>query len=146
MMAHRLSPGNADQYVQMVREHGLPLTGLLTSTECFEFSDDQGTIVGFAGLQRAGRDVLLRSLVVLPARQRSGFGLAIVPWIMNFASRNGISRIFALTTTGQAFFHKCGFQNIDRASVPELICGLSEFAESCCSTAYVMKRDLTRVL
>src|SRR5262245_58175944 len=146
MMAHTLSPSNADQYVQLIREHGLPLTELLTSTKCFEFSDDQGTIVGFAGLQRSGMDALLRSLVVLPARQRSGFGSAIVAWVMNVASWNGISRLFALTTTSQAFFHKCGFQTIDRASVPELVCGLSEFAESCCSTAYVMKRDLTRVV
>jgi len=36
MMAH-ISPGNADQYVQMVREYGLPLTGLLTSTESLNF-------------------------------------------------------------------------------------------------------------
>jgi hypothetical protein len=53
-----LSPGNADQYVQMVREYGLPLTGLLTSTECFEFCEDQDAIVGFAGLQRVGMDAL----------------------------------------------------------------------------------------
>jgi N-acetylglutamate synthase-like GNAT family acetyltransferase len=99
MKARTLSPGNADQYVQIVREYGLPLTGLLTSTECFEFCDDQGTIVGFAGLQRAGTDALLRSLVVLSARQRSGFGSAIVAWVMSFASGKGILRLFALTTT-----------------------------------------------
>src|SRR5262249_72157 len=145
MKARTLSPGNADQYVQIVREYGLPLTGLLTSTECLEFCDDQGAIVGFAGLQRAGTDALLRSLVVLPASQRSGFGSAIVAWVMSFASGNGISRLFALTTTNQAFFYKCGFKTIDRAGVPQLICGLTEFSESCCSSAYVMKRDLTRV-
>ena|SRR5262249_29635271 len=143
MKAHTLSPGNADQYVQMVREYGLPLTGLLTSTECFEFCDDQDVIVGFAGLQRVGIDALLRSLVVHPARRRAGFGSAIVKWVMNFASGNGISRLFALTTTSQVFFQKCGFQTIDRASAPQLICGLTEFSESCCSSAFVMKRDLT---
>jgi N-acetylglutamate synthase-like GNAT family acetyltransferase len=62
---------------------------------------------------------------------------------MEFASGNGISRLFALTTTSQVFFHKCGFQTIDLASVPQLICGLTEFSESCCSSAFVMKRDLT---
>jgi GNAT superfamily N-acetyltransferase len=82
MKARTLSPSNADQYVQIVREYGLPLTGLLTSTECLEFCDDQGAIVGFAGLQRAGTDALLRSLVVLPARQRSGFGSDIVAWVI----------------------------------------------------------------
>ena len=146
MKAHTLSPGNADQYVQMVREYGLPLTGLLTSTECFEFCDDQDVIVGFAGLQRVGIDALLRPLVVHPAKRRAGFGSAIVKWVMNFASGNGISRLFALTTTSQVFFQKCGFQTIDRASVPQLICELTEFSESCCSSAYVMKRDLTRVI
>jgi len=106
--------------------------------------DDQDTIVGFAGLQRVGADALLRSLVVFPARQTTGFGSAIVTWIVSFASSNGISRLFALTTTSQPFFRKCGFQTIDRASVPQSICGLTEFSESCCSSAYVMKRDLIR--
>ena len=146
MKASTLSPTNAEHYAQLVREGGLPLTGLLTSTECFEFCDDQDTVVGFAGLQRVGADVLLRSLVVFPARQKAGFGSAIVMWIVSFASSNGISRLFALTTTSQPFFCKCGFQTIDRASVPQSICGLTEFSESCCSSAFVMKRDLTRAV
>src|SRR5262249_31827941 len=92
-----------------------------------------------------GRAILDRaSLVVFPARQTAGFGSAIVTWIVSFASSNGISRLFALTTTSQPFFRKCGFQTIDRASVPQSICGLTEFSESCCSSAYVMKRDLIR--
>src|SRR5262245_41588882 len=95
MKASTLSPANAEHYAQLVREGGLPLAGLLTSTECFEFCDDQDTIVGFAGLQRVGADALLRSLVVFPARQKAGFGSAIVGWIVSFASSNGISRLFA---------------------------------------------------
>ena len=144
MKASTLSPTNAVQYSQLLREYGLPLTGLLTSTKCFEFRDDQSTVVGFAGLQQVGVHALLRSLVVFPARQKAGFGSAIVTWTMSFASSNRISRLFALTTNSQPFFRKYGFQTIDRATVPQSFRGLSEFCESCCSSAYVMKRDLIR--
>jgi N-acetylglutamate synthase-like GNAT family acetyltransferase len=97
-------------------------------------------------LDRVLADALLRSVVVHPTRRRAGFGSAIVEWVMKFASGSGISRLFALTTTSQVFFNKCGFQTIDRASVPQSICGLTEFSEPCCSSAFVMKRDLTRTV
>jgi amino-acid N-acetyltransferase len=144
MRAHALGPANGEQYSQLIRQSGLPVAGLLDETECFEFYDDKDVIVGFAGLQRAGVDALLRSLIVVPERRKAGFGSAIVEWTTGLAARDGISQLFLLTTTAQPFFIKCGFQTIDRASVPELIGGLSEFSESCCSSAHVMRRNLTR--
>ena len=146
MRAHALSPANGEQYSHLIRQSRLPVTGLLDETECFEFYDDQEVIVGFAGLQRAGVDALLRSLIVFPARRNAGLGSAIIGWMTSFAGRNGISRLFLLTTTARPFFIKCGFQTIDRASVPELVGRLAEFSESCCSSAYVMKQNLTRDL
>jgi hypothetical protein len=87
MKARTLSSGNAEQYVELVRESGLPLAGLLTETECFEFYDDQDAIVGFAGVQRVGVDGLLRSLVIFPARRKAGFGSA-TPNLLPFDLRD----------------------------------------------------------
>ena len=122
------------------------MAGLLTETECFEFYDGQDAIVGFAGLQQVDCYALLRSLVIFPARRMTGWGSVIVTSMMIFASSKGVSQLFALTTTAQPFFTKCGFQTISRENVPQSICGLTEFSESCCSSAYVMKRDLTGVI
>jgi arsenate reductase len=108
----------------------------------FAYSTLAGERVGYGGFEQYGRDVLLRSIVVLPARQRRGIGRGVLPLLMRRAFDAGSRRAWLLTTTAAAFFERAGFKPADRAKAPEAILSSRQASALCPSTAAFLVRSI----
>ena len=83
--------------------------------------EENGRVVACAGLKTIWKDLAeVRSLVVLPGRQRRGYGRLLIEAIMREARDLGVGKLFALTYVPD-FFAKFGFSVIPRARLPHKI-------------------------
>jgi amino-acid N-acetyltransferase len=62
----------------------------------------------------------IRSLVVVPERQRQGLGTALVARCLEEARDLGLRRVFALTTN-PGFFGRFGFRPIAKEALPPIV-------------------------
>jgi amino-acid N-acetyltransferase len=77
-------------------------------------------LVGVIGLEFHGRDGLLRSLVVRPESRRLGIGNALLGALGQQARGAGITRLWLLTETAEAFLSGNGDLHDARAGEPRL--------------------------
>jgi N-acetylglutamate synthase-like GNAT family acetyltransferase len=140
--AEPLRPEDLPRLTKLLDADGLPSGDLCEpGVRLFAFRDG-GAVVGFAGLEVYGRDALLRSVVVDPARRRAGLGRAIVGVTLAEAQKLGATRAFLLTTAAKAYFERLGFVSIDRASAPDAILSTRQAAGLCPSTAPLMAKTI----
>lgn len=92
---------------------------------------------GFGGLVRNGDAVLLRSVVVNPARRGSGVGAQILEALLTHCRGN---EVWLLTDSAERFFARHGFVRSERAKAPATIASSREFTELCPSSAALMHR------
>ena len=142
LRAGPLAPGDFRRLADWLEAEGLPSGDLgEPGVRLFSFCDGD-TAIGYAGLEVYGADALLRSVVVDPARRRSGAGRAIVEASLAEARRLGATRVFLLTNTARTYFERFGFASIDRASAPEAILSTRQAAGLCPSSAPLMTKAL----
>ena len=100
-------------------------------------------VAGTVGLEMMGQLGLLRSLAVAP--ELRGRRLAHELWarVASHARRQGLLRLYLLTTTAEKLFERWGFRRVAREDVPEAVRATTEFASLCPITAAVMAIDLT---
>ncbi|MEO3384651.1 arsenate reductase (glutaredoxin) [Mesorhizobium sp. CAU 1741] len=108
----------------------------------FRFNRTDGETVGFGGFEPHGRDVLLRSIVVLPAHRGSGVGKNMMLLLMRKAFDAGGRAGYALSSSADGWLDRLGFKPVDRAEAPESILGTRQARELCPSTASLRKRSL----
>jgi amino-acid N-acetyltransferase len=94
------------------------------------------------GLQPYGEIALLRSLVVSSAARGKGYGSALVAQIEAYAQQLGVSELYLLTNTAEAFFSRRGYHNLERADVPEAIRQTAEFSSLCPASAVCMHKRI----
>ncbi|WP_426017592.1 GNAT family N-acetyltransferase [Brevundimonas sp. DWR2-3-1b1] len=104
-------------------------------------ADDDSALAGYVG-QGEGRDLLLRSLVVLAGLKARGLGSRILSAAEAVASELGGERLHLLTTTAEPFFARRGFAAADRAAAPAAIRRTREFADICPASAAYLTKDL----
>lgn len=105
------------------REQMLPrsLNELYESVRDFIVYEQQGSILGVCALRIMWDDLgEIRSLAVRPEVQKKGIGRQLVTWCLKEATGIGLKRVFALTYQ-PLFFKKLGFQDIDKAKLPQKI-------------------------
>ncbi len=105
-------------------------------------ADHNGAVVGYVGLEGEGRDLLLRSLVVLSDHKARGLGSRVLAAAETAAGDLGAARLHLLTTTAEPFFARRGFVAADRASAPPAIRRTREFADVCPASAAYLIKDL----
>lgn len=120
----------------------LPVADLESSQVDFLVADADGALVGAVGLETAGTDGLLRSLVVSPRARAMGTGSALVEAIERRASQLGLSRMVLLTQTATVFFTKRGYAPANRATMPDALQATAEFRSLCPSSATCLAKDL----
>jgi len=103
---------------------------------------DGDAIAGVAGLEIFGRDGLLRSVAVDPARQNRGLGEALTGAIEGLAVAAGLKSLYLLTTTAADYFARRGYRRIDRSAVPDAVQKSEEFSALCPASATCMVRQL----
>ena len=97
---------------------------------------------GIVGLELYGASGLLRSLVVSPRHRSQGAGSALVTHAERVAVERGVSALYLLTTTAEAFFRRRGYVAAARELAPDAIRRTSEFAGLCPSTSAFMVKYL----
>lgn len=95
-------------------------------------------LVGTGGLEIHGNYALLRSLSVKMGIRGKSVGTTITEFLLNEARKKKLKAIYLLTETARGFFHKKGFQDVSRESVPDEVKASSEFSHVCPATAAVM--------
>jgi amino-acid N-acetyltransferase len=130
------------QISSLLSEFKLPLDGL-ENTKMWVLQENNGNIVGTAGLEIWEEKGLLRSVVVNKNLHNRDYGTSLVNYVINEARKSGINELLLLTQTAQTFFQKLGFKNDDREHVTGSITTSAEFREACPKTATLMRLSLT---
>jgi len=120
----------------------LPRGGVDALIDSFIVAEDDGRLIGVAGVERHGAYGLLRSVAVDPEAQGRGLGRALVERLIAESNENGIAELYLLTTTAEKYFPIRGFAKISREATPAEIQETDEFTDLCPSTATVMRRVL----
>ena len=94
------------------------------------------------GVELYGDVALLRSLAVAQNVRGQGCGRRLVQEAEQYASRNGVKRLYLLTTTAEAFFRSLGYAGVERDAAPSAIRATSEFSALCSDTAALMAKEL----
>lgn len=131
-------PADLPQIAALLDAAQLPTEGVAALIGSFVVADEDGTVAGAGGLEIRARDALLRSLVVAEGLRGRGLGSRICDRLENMARRGGLTGIYLLTETAEAFFLARGYVRIDRAGVPAAIASTGEFARLCPATAACM--------
>ncbi len=135
-------PADAAAIGALLRDAGLPAEDFAAHLAHFLVARRDGVTVGAVGLERHGRDALLRSLVVAPELRGAGLGGRLVARLETAAARQGARTFYLLTTTAEAFFARRGFQRVARAAVPAAIAATREFHSLCPVSAVCMARPV----
>jgi amino-acid N-acetyltransferase len=134
-----------DAVKRLLSDNRLPVADIdQLDLACFialtpEASDDPAGIVG---LQIAGTDALLRSLVVDAKHRGAGHGHTLVSAIEQFAQQQQITRLYLLTETAETFFQQHGYRTIQRSDAPDPIAATTEFSALCPDSATAMCKKL----
>ncbi len=144
LQAEAVAPAELTRIAALLAEAGLPDDDLAEPGRRFwRFCDARGETIGVGGLELCGTEALLRSVLVLAGRRRSGLGRGIVAHLLAEAGVRGARRVFLLTTSAQPFFAALGFAVTGRAAVPPAIAATREFATLCPASAVCMTKALT---
>jgi amino-acid N-acetyltransferase len=128
---------------QLLAAVNLPTESVETGTTTFYLASRSGNVVGIAGFEFYGKDVLLRSVAVPPQLQKQGIGKRIVDFMLSTARERHINRVVLLTETAETFFKKKGFHVVDRSSIDnDSMRQSSEFTVACPTSAVCMMLHL----
>ncbi len=108
----------------------------------FVVREDDGRVVGVAGLEIHGEDGLLRGVAVDEDYRGQGLAASLVEAAMERARKVNLRSIYLLTTSARDYFARHGFAECPRDEAPAAIRESWEFRSGCPSTAAFMKRPV----
>jgi amino-acid N-acetyltransferase len=110
----------------------------------FVVREDDGRVVGVAGLEVHGDDGLLRSVAVERDYRRQGLGASLVEAALERAARLELRSVYLLTTDARDYFSRHGFTECPREEAPAGVRASWEYTTGCPSTAVLMKHGVAR--
>jgi N-acetylglutamate synthase-like GNAT family acetyltransferase len=138
----RASDADAPSILQLLRDAGLPIDGLVEHLNTAFVARDGAAIVGCSALEVYAEGALLRSVVVVPAARGHGLGQRLTDTAITLARSLGRPAVFLLTTTAESYFRRLEFVRITREQVPTTVQRSIEFRSACPASAAVMRRTL----
>lgn len=133
--AERLDRDALPELAALLEAAGLPAQDLAERGRRFWRLRDAAGILGYGGLEGDGPDLLLRSVVVVPARRGGGVGRVLVAALVAEARHLGAERLWLLTTGAAGFFDRLGFRPAARDAVPPAIAATAQFVGLCPASA-----------
>jgi amino-acid N-acetyltransferase len=121
---------------------GLPLDGLDRAFGSAVVARDSAGVVGCAAVEPYGSVGLLRSVCVEPGVRGTGLGRRLVAAVEGLAAQQGISELYLLTETAEAWFPRLGYAATTRATVPAALTASPEFTDACPQGAAVLHKRL----
>ena len=115
-----------------------------TALEHFLVLRHEGVVSGAVGLEPQSGIALLRSLVVSSDVRGRGFGGLLTDAAEALATRLGVTSIYLLTTSADAFFAMRGYQRVERSEAPQAIRSTTQFSALCPASAVLMSKRLAR--
>jgi amino-acid N-acetyltransferase len=101
-----------------------------------------GMLVGVAGYERYGTDILLRSVAVSEPWRSAGIGARLTADRLAHAKGRGCGAAYLLTDTARGYWERHGFSIIDRQAAPEAVTRSHEWSAACPVSATAMFRSL----
>jgi amino-acid N-acetyltransferase len=108
----------------------------------FVVREDDGRVVGVAGLEVHGEDGLLRSVAVDADYRRQGLAASLVEAALERARILNLRAVYLLTTTAHDYFARHGFADCAQETAPAAVRESWEFRAGCPSTAAFMRRPV----
>jgi amino-acid N-acetyltransferase len=142
MVVRGARPDDLTAVEQVLRDSGLPTSGVKEWLPQFLVAEDAGRVVAVAGLEQYGTSALLRSVAVTSERRGTGLGRVLVERLLMEAARRGTRDVYLLTTTAEDYFPRLGFASIAREETPEPVRASVEFTEACPASAIAMRKTL----
>lgn len=127
----------------LLRQSALPVEDIAEAGVSFLVDVRDGEVAGVIGLQRAGKDALLRSLAVAPARRGQGLARQLVAALEADAAAQDIAGLYLLTQTAERFFSLQGFQVLPREEAPAPLQASAEFRSLCPASAVCMHKRIS---
>jgi amino-acid N-acetyltransferase len=126
---------------KLLSESDLPIEDITAQhLQHFFGCGSDSELEGLVGLELYGEVALLRSLAVATAHRSAGLGSGLVAHAERIAKEHGITSLYLLTTTAEAFFLRRGYVRIPREEAPAAIKGTQEFSGICpVSSAFMVK-------
>ena len=132
-------PADRPQVLSLLAASDLSSEGIDPELQGFAVAEQDGEVVGAAGLERYERDGLLRSVAVARSHRGLGLGAELTRRVIDDAQTRGLEGLYALTTTAETYFPRLGFERIERAQVPAAVQTSEEFRTICPSSATVLR-------
>ena len=128
---------------QMLAQCGLPFEDITPELlRHFFVAQDDGEVIGCAGLEPRGNAALFRSLAVASNYRGSGLGKRLVAHVEKHAQTLSVQSLYLLTIGAEGFFTRIGYSIVDRGDAPRSIQETEEFASLCPSSSTCMVKRL----
>jgi N-acetylglutamate synthase-like GNAT family acetyltransferase/SAM-dependent methyltransferase len=132
-----------DRAHALLEHASLPIDGVGDHFETgYVVAEQNGRLIGLAGIEIYEGDALLRSVAVDAAHRDRGLGITLVQDRLRWAREQNIRDVYLLTTTAADFFTRLGFTQIERTAAPPALQRAPEFTSICDSTATTMRLSL----
>ncbi len=148
-IAIEIVEANASDYTEVVgllRSECLPTEDLNPELSHFLLARAKGVLVGAAGMEVFGTDVLLRSVAVRKDFRNYRIAQRLTNDLVKQAKLSGIQDLYLITTTADSYFEKQGYSRVVREAVPTLIQSTLQFSSLCPDTAITMHRNIEKPL
>jgi len=127
---------------KLLLQENLPIADLNPLLENFFISVEDNKITGVIGMDRYGKDGLLRSAIVQKEYRNTGIAAALVARLFDEAAKQGVSTLYLITDTAAAYFEKKGFNKITKAEVAPAVLESKEFNGLCPASSIIMVQKL----
>ena len=119
----------------------LPVAGVDAASGEYVVADLVGKVVGVLGIEKSGDAALLRSFAVQADFRKRGIGEALVRHMLGQLKSEGVSPLYILTNTAEAFAARFGFVKVSREELPAPLLNGSTLGTACPASSTCMKRE-----
>ena len=119
----------------------LPVAGVAAANGEYMVADLSGKVAGVLGIEKSAGAALLRSFAVQDDFRKRGIGEALVRHVLGQLKFEGISPLFILTNTAEAFAARFGFVKVNREEIPDALLAASALGTACPASSTCMKLE-----
>ncbi len=134
--------GHRAEIIALLATEKLPTKDLHFELDHFLVAEENGTIVGVAGLEIYENNGLLRSVAVDAAFRNKNIAGELLKKIEDLAVSKGLQAIYLLTETAPDYFIKKDYLKTERSEVPPAMQQSSEFSFVCPQSAILLKKEI----
>jgi N-acetylglutamate synthase-like GNAT family acetyltransferase len=136
------APADWPAIAALLRVNHLPTEGFRESVSAAVVACEGEAVIGVAGLEVYDDAALLRSVAVSETFRGRGLGQELTRAALDLARAQGVTQVYLLTTTAEAFFPRLGFVRVERSSVPVAVQQSVEFKGACPASAATMSAPI----